>query len=80
MYSVTLPYMSPIVADMVRVQRLIGARPAEVCSLTPGSFDRSGDVWVATLPSASETAGGSPSAHHVESSQRILPFPGDDAD
>lgn len=45
----TSHHMSPIVADMVRVQRLIGCRPSEVCNLTPASLDRSGDVWVATL-------------------------------
>lgn len=45
----TLPHLSPVVADMIRVQRLIACRPSEVCNLTPGSFDRSDDVWVATL-------------------------------
>ncbi len=45
----TLPFLPPIVADMVRLQRLIGCRPGEVCNLTPASLDRSGDVWVATL-------------------------------
>lgn len=46
----TLPHCSPIVADMIRLQRLTGMRPAEVCCLTPGMIDRSGHVWVATLP------------------------------
>ena len=41
----TLPYLSPVVADMVRFQRLTGARPAEVCMLRPCDVDRSGDVW-----------------------------------
>jgi integrase len=41
----TLPYLSEIVADMVRLQRLTGARPGEVCSLRPGDIDRSDDVW-----------------------------------
>jgi integrase len=45
----TVGALSPIVADMVRVQRLLGCRPGEVCNLTPASFDRSDDVWVATL-------------------------------
>lgn len=47
--EVTISELSPIVADMVRLQRLIGCRPAEVCNLTPSSIDRSDDVWVATL-------------------------------
>ena len=45
----TLAHMTPIVADMVRVQLLVGCRPAEVCKLTPAMIDRSGDVWIARL-------------------------------
>ena len=42
----TLLYMPAIVADMVRFQRLTGARPGEVCQLRPCDVDRSGgDVW-----------------------------------
>ncbi len=42
----TLPYMPQVVADMVRFQRLTGARPGEVCQLHPGDIDRSGgEVW-----------------------------------
>lgn len=47
--EITLTAMASIVADMVRVQRLIGCRPGEVCNLTPASLDRSDSVWVATL-------------------------------
>jgi len=41
----TLPYMSTVVADMVRFQRLTGARPGEVCIIRPRDVDMSGDVW-----------------------------------
>lgn len=41
----TLPHLSEIVADMVRVQRLSGCRPGEVCMLRPQDIDRSQDVW-----------------------------------
>ncbi len=41
----TLPYMPQVVADMVRFQRLTGARPGEVCQLRPGDVDRSAEVW-----------------------------------
>jgi integrase len=41
----TLPHLSPIVADMIRLQRLSGMRPSEVCLLRPVDLDRSGDVW-----------------------------------
>ena len=41
----TLPYLPPVVGDMVQFQRLIGCRPEEVCALRPCDLDRSGDVW-----------------------------------
>ena len=41
----TLPHVPPIVADMVRLQRLTGMRPTEVCTIRPGDIDRSRDVW-----------------------------------
>lgn len=45
----TLPFLSPIVAAMVRFQVLTGARPGEVCKLRPCDIDRSGEVWQAKL-------------------------------
>ncbi len=45
----TLPHLSPVVAAMVRIQLFTGCRPGEVCKLTPGMIDRSGEVWVARL-------------------------------
>jgi integrase len=42
----SLAFMPEVVADMVRLQRLTGARPAEVCILRPCDLDRSGDVWL----------------------------------
>ncbi|MBW3598553.1 MAG: site-specific integrase [Planctomycetes bacterium] len=41
----TLKHMHPTPADMVRLQRLTGMRPGEVCILRPCDVDRSGDVW-----------------------------------
>lgn len=41
----TLPHLSPVVADMVRLQRLCGARPGEITRLRPGEIDRTGEVW-----------------------------------
>jgi integrase len=41
----TIPQLPPIVADMVRLQRLAGMRPEEVCMIRPADIDRSGDVW-----------------------------------
>jgi integrase len=41
----TLPHMPEVVADMVRVQRFTGCRPAEVCSIRPCDIDRSVNPW-----------------------------------
>ncbi|TWT95390.1 site-specific tyrosine recombinase XerC [Botrimarina colliarenosi] len=42
----TIPALPEIVADMVRFQRLTGARPGEVCALRPCDLDRTGKVWL----------------------------------
>lgn len=47
--NATLAYLPPTVADMVRLQELIGCRPGELCKLTPGMIDRSSAEWVAKL-------------------------------
>jgi integrase len=41
----TLPHLPAVVGDMVRLQRLTGMRPNEVCLLRPLDLDRSADVW-----------------------------------
>jgi integrase len=41
----TLIHLSETVAAMVKLQRLTGMRPDEVCRLKPGQVDRNGDVW-----------------------------------
>jgi integrase len=43
----TLPFLPPVVQDMVQFERLTGVRPGEVCTLRPCDVDRSGgDVWL----------------------------------
>ena len=41
----TLPHLPKIVADMVRLQRLTGARPGEIIAMRPADIDRSAEVW-----------------------------------
>jgi integrase len=41
----TLLFLPRVVADMVRVQRYTGCRPAEVCMIRPCDIDRSGEIW-----------------------------------
>jgi integrase len=42
----TLPHLLPTVAAMVRLQRLTGMRPGEVCALRPCDLDTTGPVWL----------------------------------
>lgn len=44
--SQTLVHLPSVVADMVRLQRLSGARPDEICSMRPMDVSRDHDVWV----------------------------------
>ena len=41
----TLPFCSPVIADMARVQYLAGMRPGEICAIRFCDINRSGDVW-----------------------------------
>lgn len=43
--NLTLDCLPPLVADMVRLQRLTGCRPEEVCNLKPCQVDTTGEVW-----------------------------------
>ena len=45
----TLGVLPKVVADMVRIQLLVGCRAGEVCRLTPGMIDRGEEVWQAEL-------------------------------
>lgn len=45
----TLENCTPVLRDMIQLQLLVGCRPAELCALTPGMFNRSAVVWTATL-------------------------------
>ncbi len=59
----TLLKLSKTVASMVKLQRITGARPSEVCSIRPCDIDQSGDVWI-YIPSEHKTE------HHDK--QRII--------
>jgi integrase len=45
----TLPFLPQVVADMVRLQRLIGCRPGELVQIKPSMVDQSKDVWTITI-------------------------------
>jgi integrase len=42
----TIRACSPVLAAMIRLQRLTGMRPAEVCRITAAEIDMSGKVWL----------------------------------
>jgi integrase len=49
--TATIEYLPAIVADMVRLQRLTGCRPEEICAIRPCDLDTSGPVWAYRLQS-----------------------------
>jgi integrase len=51
----TLPHLPPVVADMVRVQRLTGMRPQELVGMRPGDIDRSDPECWAYRPGRHKT-------------------------
>ena len=57
--------LTPVVADMVQLQLLIGARPSEVCNLRPCDIDRTGDVWI-YIPAKHKTQ------HHGHSRRIVI--------
>lgn len=42
----TLIHLSPVVADMIRLQAMTGMRPDEVCTMRPIDIEHGGDVWL----------------------------------
>jgi integrase len=60
----TIPFLNRQLAAMVRLQRLTGMRPGEVCSMRPRDLDVSGPVWLY-----------SPAAHKTEhhGRRRVVP-------
>jgi integrase len=41
-----LPYVPPVIGDMMQVQYLCATRPDEVCRMRGCDIDRSGDIWL----------------------------------
>jgi integrase len=41
----TMEHLPAVVADMVQLQRLTGARPGEICDIRPGDINRKVDPW-----------------------------------
>ncbi len=46
----TLPFVLPPVRAMIRLQRLTGARPGEVCAMRACDIDMTGAVWLYRPP------------------------------
>ena len=43
-----MPYLPPVVANMVRFQQASGCRPGEVCAVRPCDVDTLGSAWIYT--------------------------------
>ncbi len=63
----TIPCLPRVVADMVRIQLRIGARPTEVCIMRPMDFDCSEDIWE-YRPSFHKTE------HIADNEEKIIPI------
>lgn len=55
MIDQVLPHVSRQVAAIIKLQRITGARPDEICSMTTGAIDRTKPLWVYT-PATHKTA------------------------
>jgi len=47
----SIPFMRPMIADMVNLQYLLACRPGEIRMMRGGDIERSGDVWIYTVNS-----------------------------
>jgi integrase len=47
--AATYPFLTKVVADMIRFQLATACRPGEVCKVRPGLVDRTKDVWQIVL-------------------------------
>ena len=45
----TVQLLTPVVADMIRFQKLVGCRPGEIVRITPAMVNRTEDVWTIEL-------------------------------
>ena len=61
----TIALLPPVVADMVRLQRLTGARPGEICTVRPGDIDRTASIWI-YVPQSHKTE------HHDQNRMVVL--------
>ncbi len=41
----TLPHLPPVIADMARLQMVIGCHPGELCAIKPSMVERFESVW-----------------------------------
>ena len=70
----TLPYLPPTVQAMVKVQRLIGARPGEICNLTVGAVDLEKGTILLTEHKTKAHVGTRTIALRPEAREIIAPF------
>jgi integrase len=72
-FQKTLMYLPPVVADLLRIVALTGARPGEIRRLRIGDIDRSEGVWHARLRSHKTASRGKVRVLHFgPNAQKIL--------
>jgi integrase len=70
----TLPYLPPTVQSMVKVQRLTGARPGEICKLTVGAVDLKEGTILLTEHKTKEHVGERIIALRPEAREILAPY------
>jgi integrase len=68
----SLPHMPPIIADMVRLQLLLGCRPDELCRLRPMDLDQADPRCWIYRPGSDEGKHGAHKTAHHENERLIL--------
>lgn len=56
----TLPWLTPAVAGLVRLMTFTGMRPGEACGIRPCDVDTSGEVWIYSPPAHKNAWRGKP--------------------
>lgn len=68
----TMPFLPPVVQDMVKLHALLGCRPSELCMLRSSMVNRSGEVWCAELHEHKNAARGKRRTLHFAGKAKVI--------
>ena len=70
--SATMPFLPPVVQDMVKLHALLGCRPSELCMLRSSMVNRTGEVWYAELTEHKNAARGKRRTLHFAGKAKVI--------